>query len=81
MPVSCTRCTGEIFALFHSIITYRHLTLLVASSVLIAAAGYIINDYFDMHIDSVNKPDKVVVDKQVKRRWAIMWHLVLSATE
>ena len=55
-------------------------TLLVASSVLIAAAGYIINDYFDMHIDSVNKPDKVVVDKQVKRRWAIMWHLVLSAT-
>jgi 4-hydroxybenzoate polyprenyltransferase len=53
--------------------------LLIAASVMIAAAGYIINDYFDMHIDAVNKPDKVVVDKVVKRRWAIVWHLVLSA--
>lgn len=52
--------------------------ILVCASVLIAAAGYIINDYFDLHIDSVNKPAKVVVDRQVKRRWAIMWHLVLS---
>ena len=52
--------------------------LLIAASVLIAAAGYIINDYFDMHIDSVNKPGKVVVDKAVKRRWAILWHLVFS---
>ena len=52
--------------------------LLMTASVLIAAGGYIINDYFDMHIDSVNKPDKVVVDKVVKRRWAILWHLVFS---
>lgn len=52
--------------------------LLVISSVCIAAAGYIINDYFDRLIDSVNKPQKVVVDRQVKRRWAIMWHLLLS---
>lgn len=52
--------------------------LLMAASVLIAAAGYIINDYFDMHIDAINKPEKVVVDKVVKRRWAIIWHLVLS---
>jgi len=51
---------------------------LMAASVMIAAAGYIINDYFDMHIDAVNKPDKVVVDKVVKRRWAILWHLALS---
>ncbi|MBS1744248.1 MAG: geranylgeranylglycerol-phosphate geranylgeranyltransferase [Bacteroidetes bacterium] len=53
--------------------------LLMAASVFIAAAGYIINDYFDLKIDSVNKPDKVVVDRVVKRRWAIMWHLILSA--
>lgn len=52
---------------------------LVAASVLIAAAGYIINDYFDLNIDRVNKPDKLVVDKLIKRRWAIMWHLLLSA--
>lgn len=52
---------------------------LVLASVLIAAAGYIINDYFDLNIDRVNKPDKLVVDKLIKRRWAILWHLLLSA--
>ncbi len=53
--------------------------LLCAASVLIAAAGYIINDYFDLKIDSINKPERVVVDRIVKRRWAILWHLILSA--
>lgn len=52
--------------------------IIVISSVLIAAAGYIINDYFDLNIDRVNKPDKLVVEKIIKRRWAIMWHLILS---
>src|SRR5690242_5978629 len=36
---------------------------LVASSVLIAAAGYIINDYFDLNIDQVNKPGAIIVQK------------------
>ena len=52
--------------------------LLSLSSVLIAAAGYIINDYFDLNIDRVNKPDKLVVDKIIKRRWTILWHWILS---
>lgn len=52
--------------------------LLMASSVIIAAAGYIINDYFDLNIDQVNKPHKLVVDKIISRRWVIFWHLFLS---
>jgi 4-hydroxybenzoate polyprenyltransferase len=52
--------------------------LLVLSSVLIAAAGYIINDYFDMNIDLINKPQKMVVEKHIRRRWAILWHMTLS---
>src|ERR1700730_15458157 len=52
--------------------------LLTLSSVLIAAAGYIINDYFDLNIDRVNKPEKVVVERIIKRRWAIIWHWILS---
>ena len=52
--------------------------LLSASSVLIAAAGYIINDYFDLNIDRVNKPKRLVVDKIIKRRWTILWHWILS---
>lgn len=54
------------------------LLLLVAASVFIAAAGYIINDYFDINIDQVNKPDVNVVDRIIHRRWAIIWHLTLS---
>lgn len=53
--------------------------LLVIASVCIAAAGYIINDYFDLNIDRINKPQKLVVEKLIRRRWAILWHLVLSA--
>lgn len=52
--------------------------VLSLSSVLIAAAGYIINDYFDLNIDRINKPGRIVVEKVIKRRWAIIWHWVLS---
>ncbi|WP_207493211.1 geranylgeranylglycerol-phosphate geranylgeranyltransferase [Aridibaculum aurantiacum] len=55
-----------------------NLFLLIVSSVFIAAAGYIINDYFDLDIDLINKPDKLVVAKVIHRRWVIVWHLVLS---
>jgi 4-hydroxybenzoate polyprenyltransferase len=53
---------------------------LCASSLFIAAAGYIINDYFDINIDEVNKPHKMVVDRIIHRRWAIAWHFILSST-
>lgn len=53
--------------------------LLVVASILIAAGGYIINDYFDLNIDQVNKPRRLVVEKIIKRRWAILWHWILSA--
>jgi 4-hydroxybenzoate polyprenyltransferase len=56
----------------------KYFWMLLCSSLLIAAAGYIINDYFDLNIDRVNKPDKLVVEKYIRRRWAIIWHLVLS---
>ena len=53
---------------------------LVLASVCIAAAGYIINDYFDVNIDLINKPFKLIVDRYIKRRWAIVWHIILSFT-
>jgi 4-hydroxybenzoate polyprenyltransferase len=52
--------------------------LLSLSTVFIAAAGYIINDYFDTKIDRINRPETVVVGVSVKRRVAIGAHLVLS---
>lgn len=56
------------------------LVFLVLSSVFIAAAGYIINDYFDINIDQVNKPEVNVVDKIISRRWAMLWHSFFSFT-
>tara|TARA_B100001059_G_scaffold74857_1_gene72465 strand:- start:14136 stop:15041 length:906 start_codon:yes stop_codon:yes gene_type:complete len=50
---------------------------LVLSTVFIAAAGYIINDYFDTQVDRLNKR-KVIIDNTIKRREAILWHFVLS---
>jgi 4-hydroxybenzoate polyprenyltransferase len=52
--------------------------LMVASTVLIAAAGYIINDYFDVKTDMINHPDTVVVGRVIKRRWAIILHVSLT---
>lgn len=54
------------------------LFFLIAASVFIAASGYIINDYFDLNIDQINKPDKNVFAGFVKRRWAIVWHFVFN---
>ena len=38
----------------------------------------VINDYFDVNIDLINKPAKLIVDRYIKRRWTIVWHIVLS---
>ena len=54
------------------------LFLLSVSTVLIAAAGYIINDYYDVKIDYINKPERVVIGKNITRRFAILFHVLLS---
>lgn len=63
---------------FQQRLSHVDFLLLCLASVLIAAAGYIINDYFDVHIDKINKPQKVLLDRYIRRRWAIFWHLLLS---
>ncbi|GAB4091847.1 geranylgeranylglycerol-phosphate geranylgeranyltransferase [Flaviaesturariibacter terrae] len=64
--------------LYHPVVPPVRLAWLIAASVFIAAAGYIINDYFDLNIDQVNKPNKNVINRIIPRRWAILWHAVLS---
>ena len=66
----------EIFTYFGN----NHLLMLMISSLLIAAGGNIINDYFDRNIDEINKPRKKIIDKLIKRRWAIVMHIVFSLT-
>lgn len=53
--------------------------LLISSTILIAAAGNIINDYFDVKSDRVNKPDKVIIGVHIKRRWAIVFNWTFNS--
>ncbi len=62
----------------------RHLAdfrffLLSLSTVLIAAAGYIINDYYDIKIDTINKPRRVVIGRMLRRRHAMFTHSAFNA--
>lgn len=52
--------------------------MLTISTLLIAAAGYIINDYYDIKIDAVNKPNKQVIGKLMRRRAAIFTHTAFN---
>lgn len=52
--------------------------LLVLAAVLMAAAGNIINDYFDQRIDRINRPNRIIVGRHVKRRVAMALHQVLN---
>lgn len=51
---------------------------MVVSTLLVAGSGYIINDYFDVKIDRINKPDEVIVGNTIKRRTALLFHQILS---
>jgi 4-hydroxybenzoate polyprenyltransferase len=51
--------------------------LLVAATVFITAGGYVINDYFDIRTDLINR-GKVIVGNKIPRRKAMMWHNIFN---
>ena len=53
--------------------------MLVLINVLLGAAGYVINDYYDRRIDTLNRPDSVIVGKTIPQRNAIVYHFALNA--
>ena len=55
------------------------LVLLILSTICIAAGGYVINDYFDVKIDRINRPDDMVVTRVISREGAMRWFYVLTA--
>ena len=56
------------------------LLLLMLATVLIAAGGYVINDYFDVKIDRINRPDELIVTRTVSKPTAMRLSIGLSAT-
>ncbi len=55
-----------------------YLIILILSTIFIAAGGYIINDYFDLKIDKINKPNEVILERTIHRKAGILWHLFFS---
>jgi len=60
------------------LLNVANFSLLSLSTVLIAAAGYIINDYFDIKIDVINKPERVVLERSISLKTAIVLHTTLN---
>lgn len=63
---------------FGELMPWWVLTLLIVSVVGIAAGGYVINDYFDVKIDRINRPDNLVVTRIISRDTAM--HLFYGLT-
>ena len=72
-----------VFPLIHQagiipVFSHFDFFLLVLATMMITAAGYTINDYFDLRIDRINKPHKQIIGRKISRRKAILIHSVLN---
>lgn len=56
------------------------LWLLILATVCIAAGGYVVNDYFDIKIDRINRPDRLIVSRTVSKPAAMRLSVGLSVT-
>ena len=54
------------------------LSLLMLATICIAAAGNIINDIYDVETDTINKPNRVIVGKQLSEKTAFNLFVVLN---
>ena len=67
-----------VHAAFFEQLSWLATTLLMMAIVLIAAGGYVINDYFDVKIDRINRPDELVVTQSVSKPAAMKLSVSLS---
>ena len=54
------------------------LVFLILPAVLTAAAGYVVNDIYDVRVDQINKPEKVLVGQYISRRNAWLVYVALT---
>lgn len=52
--------------------------LLLISLIFIVAGGYVINDFFDVEIDKLNKPDKLIVTKEFTEKETKISYIMLT---
>ncbi len=52
--------------------------LLILSTLLITAGGYVINDYFDVKIDRINRPERIVVGEKISLKSTMLYYQILT---
>ena len=62
------------------VLSHFRFILLVIATVLLAASGYVVNDYFDIKIDRINRPEKVIAGNIFRRRTVLLMHVFLTFT-
>jgi len=78
ITVSLSGGAGELIPLSLRFPWYDFL-ILVFATVCLTAGGYVINDYFDIRTDIINRGE-VIVGTKVPRRQAMLWHNFLNLT-
>jgi 4-hydroxybenzoate polyprenyltransferase len=51
---------------------------LVLTTLCLAAAGYIINDIYDVSADKINKPEKLLIGNELTEKKALNWFITLN---
>lgn len=77
-----TAClTAPTLAMFHvqMLTPWWVSLLLIVGTVCVAAGGYVINDYFDLKIDRINRPDKVLIGNVIEKKSAMCLYQTLTA--
>lgn len=59
---------------------YFPFVLLTLATVFIAAGGYVINNYYDVRIDKINRPEKIIVTKFITKPKTLLLHQILTAS-
>lgn len=67
----------EAFNIEMAMSNTQFLWLLIAT-LAIAAAGNVVNDVYDVDIDKINKPYKVIVGKQISEKKAFTYFIILN---
>ena len=65
-------------AYFREEMPWYILLLLILATTMIAAGGYVINDYFDVKIDRINRPDELIVTRSISKPTAMRLSWILS---
>jgi len=74
-------CILEPYYQAHNItptLTHFEFFLLVFTTIIIAGAGYIVNDLYDYEIDKINKPERQIIGNQLSKAAAWRWYYILN---